>query len=230
MALQIFVEDKLSEAYTTLAQRALGLTGPVNRRTIQTSYVEVREMTSFDGLFELTERSHRAGRSCIIFVLDCESAVHSPDRQRHLNAFRSAFRELCNHLANSSEHDSLKYVKVAMIVTLRCLEGWLLSDPQAIVDAMRRNRGVNYSPQPTNTENLTPQQACDEIAHHLRQIGRQLGRRDLQRTRANSVKRFGQQIAQHVNPDRARKYNQSLAYFFEMVRCETSGCDQLPPR
>lgn len=226
MPLQIFVEDELSEAYEALAQRGLGLSTAQNRRELRAARIEIGDLISFAGLLDLTERSHRAGYDCIIFILDQESALNAPERAAQLSAFAAAFEALCQHLNRLPTKDALRRVKVTRIVSQRCLENWLLSDPQAIVDAMRKGRGVNYASRSANTEQLTPAQASEQIAHHIRQVGQQMGRRDLQQTRANSVKRLGKQIAERVDPQRARPFNRSLAYFFEMVQCVTSGCDK----
>lgn len=226
MPLQIFVEDELSEAYEALAQRGLGWSTTPNRRELRASRVEISDLTSFEGLLDLTSRSQQAGFDCVIFVLDQESSLNAPERSAQLSNFAAAFAYLCRHLAQLPARDVLRRVKVTRIVSQRCLESWLLSDPQAIVDAMRKGRGINYSPRGANTEQLTPAQASDGIAHHIRQVGVQMKRRDLQRTRANSVKRLGKQIAERVDPQRAIQFNRSLAYFFEMVQCQTSGCDR----
>lgn len=229
MPLQIFVEDELSEAYEVLAWRGLGRAPTRNRRELKSSRVQIGELISFDGLLDLTSRSVKSGYDCVIFVLDQEVTSTSPDRPVHLANFKNAFVELCNHLSQLSASEPLSRAKVTRIVSQRCLEGWLLSDPQAIVDAMRGGRGVQHTPGGANTEDLAPTQACEQIAHHIRQVGIQLSRRDLQQTRANNVKRLGRQIADKVVPQRARRFNRSLAYFFDMVQCQTGGCDKPCP-
>jgi len=179
MPLQIFVEDALSEAYEALAWRGLGRATTPNRRELKASQVHIGDLTSFDGLLDLTSRSVRAGFDCVIFVLDQEVALDSPDRPAHLADFKTAFVKLCDHLLQLPASDPVGRVKVTRIVSQRCLEGWLLSDPQAIVDAMRRGRGIRYAPGGASTEHLTPAQTCEQIAHHIRQVGHQMSRRDL---------------------------------------------------
>jgi len=107
---------------------------------------------------------------------------------------------------------------------MRCLESWLLSDQQAIIDAMRGVHGVRIGLSPIQTESLTPQEAAERIAHLIRQVGQNLNNRELLRTHASSIKRRGKFIAQKVDLSRARNYNRSLDYFCDIVQCTESGC------
>lgn len=225
MPIQIFVEDELMDAYEILALRALGLpTRPRNRSRVQASRINIEDLTSLDSLLRLTQRAKRAGSDCILFIMDREGP-RSPDRREKLAMFRQAFQGLCNHLTTLREGDPLYGVKVSRIVCLTCLEGWLATDLQAVVDSIRGRRGVNYHPSSQGTENLFPHQASERIAHTIRETGRHLGRQDLHRVSASSIKSRGGSIAEHVSPERARQNNRSLDYFYQMIQGDCNGCD-----
>jgi hypothetical protein len=228
MPLQIFVEDELAEAYEALALRALGLPlAPRNRRAVLAARIDVDDLTTRDGLLDLTRRAMRSGHDTILFILD-EEGPPSSDRPQKLANFRQAFLELCAYLASGREKD-LGKAKVTRIVCKRCLEGWLMADPQAIVDAVRGKHGIDYVPAPQRTEELLPTQALDGIAHVIRETGRRLGRRDLSQISSKNIKSRGASIAGHVVPDRARRYNLSLDYFYGMIDGQRSGCEHPCP-
>jgi len=63
----------------------------------------------------------------------------------------------------------------------------------------------------------------------IQEVGRRLRRQDLRRVNARSVKSRGKSIAERLDPDRARRFNSSLDYFFSMVDCRRSGCDHPQP-
>lgn len=223
MPLQIFVEDQLSEPYEVLACKALGIASP-DRRQVRASQIDPEDLISFDSLLELVRRSQRSRYDCIIFIMDEEAAPQSADRLDKLKVFAVAFQALCDYLDSLPERDPLSSVKVTRIVCQRCLESWLVSDPQAVVDAARGKQGVKFKPTPRNTEHLTPRQASERIAHLINQTGQRMGRQDLQRIGANSIKSRGKSIAENLKPARARRYNRSLDYFYEMILCTQSGC------
>jgi hypothetical protein len=226
MPLQIFVEDQLTDAYERLALRALGLpTTPRNRRQVQASRIEVDELTSRGDLLDLTERSVRSGYDCVLFVMDEEGLPRSPERPAKLASFRRAFQELCDHLSGLRGRDPLQHVKVSRIVCKRCLESWLAADPQAIVDFARGRHGLDYRPALQNTENLLPKEASERIVQIIREVGRRIERRDLATLGSRGAKSLGKEIASHVLPERARSYNYSLAYFYDMAAGHRSGCD-----
>jgi len=225
MPLQIFVEDRLNEAYEVLACKALGL--PVDRRNrqqVRASIVDLDDLTHRDGLLDLVERSQAAGYGCIILIMDQEALPASADRPEKLRQFRDAFRQLCDYLDGLPERHPLKKVNVIRIVCQRCLEGWLAADPQAIVDAVRGVKGVRYSPNRQSTQDLSPHQAADRIAHIICHVGHELQNRDLLRASAGNVKRRGKAIATAMDLQRSRGYNLSLDYFCVMVDCATPGC------
>jgi hypothetical protein len=226
MPLQILVEDRLNEPYEILARKALGL--PVeqtNRREIRASVVQISELTSFEGLLNLVKTSQQAGYDCIIFIVDEEITPASADRPDRLSEFRQAFTQLCDHLNELLPQDPLNQVNVIRIVSKRCLESWLATDPQAIIDAVRGKKGVNFNPPNRNTEDMSPQQASEHIVHIIREVGRQTGKRDLLQTRVRNVKRRGRSIALQLRIEQARRRNRSLAYFFDMVSCQRPGCE-----
>lgn len=225
MPLQIFVEDELADAYEILALRALGLsTRPRDRSRVRASKINIEDLTSLESLLHLTQSAKRAGYDCILFVMDREGPG-SPDRREKLTLFRQAFQGLCDHLATLGDNNPLYGVRVSRIVCLTCLKGWLATDPQAVVDSVRGRRGVDYHPSSQGTVNLFPHQASERIAHTIRETGRHLGRHDLQRLSAGSIKSRGASIAEHIDPNRARRYNRSLNYFYQMVQGDQNGCD-----
>ena len=116
-------------------------------------------------------------------------------------------------------------MKITRIVCQRCLECWLASDPQAIIDAVRGKHGVDLQLTPQTTDNLTPNQAKERIAHIINQTGQKLDRWDLQQIRASNIKSRGKTIAEHISLTQAGRYNGSLKYFFEMLPCVQSGCE-----
>jgi hypothetical protein len=226
MPLQIFVEDRLTDAYEILALRALGLpTARRDRRRVRAVRIDLDELTSRASLFDLAQRSWQSGYDCVLFIMDEEGLPRSPDRPAKLRDFRQAFRELCDHLATLKTNDPLRNLKVTRIVCRRCLEGWLAADPQAIVDSVRGSRGLDYRPDAQKTDDLLPHQALDRIAQIIREAGKRLGRHDLARLSSGSIKSRGASIAEHVQPERARRHNASLKYFLDMVDGSRSGCE-----
>lgn len=229
MPLQIFVEDELVDAYEILARKALGLPASrSNRREVRAGRIDPEELTSRDSLLDLAGRAHAAGYDTILFILDQEGPK-SPHRAEKLAAFKRAFRELCDHLANLRDDDPLCRVKVVRIVCQRCLEGWLAADPVAIVEAFSGPKKTNYTPAPQRTENLFPEQASARIAHIGQELGSRLGKDHLKRLDPRSIKTRGKDIALSMEPTRAKPYNASLAYFFEMIDGHRSGCDHPCP-
>jgi len=228
MPLQILVEDRLNEAYEILARKALGLSAP-NRRQVRAGVVQINELTSLEGLLSLVTTSHQAGYDCIVFIVDEEITPASADRPDRLREFKKAFRQLCDHFDKLPPHNPLNQVNVIRIISKRCLESWLATDPQAVIDAVRGKRGVNYSPPNRNTENMSPQQAAQHIVHIIREIGRKTGKKDLLRASVKNVKRRSKAIAQYLRPNYARRFNRSLAYFFDMVHCQEMGCEHPCP-
>jgi hypothetical protein len=228
MPLQIFVEDEFAETYEVLALRALGLpAAPRNRQAVLAVKIDVDNLTTLDGLLDLTRRAIRSKHDTILFILD-EEGPSALGRPKKLASFRQAFLELCAYLASGREK-ALSNAKVSRIVCKRCLEGWLMTDPQAVVDAVRGEHGIDYSPTPRKTEELLPAQALEGIAHVIRETGRRLGRRDLSQISSKVIKSRGPSFAKHVVPARARHYNSSLAYFYDMIDGHRSGCEHPCP-
>ena len=222
---QLFVEDELSEAYEILAARALGFDHTrrqQRRQRVRAARLDLCEFTSRDGLLDSVERACRAGSRCILFILDEEDYSESPDRSDKLAAFRQAFTQLCQHLESLPDSHNLKRVKVTCIISKSCLECWLLADPQAIVTAVRGPS--SYTPPARNTEHHSPRQARDKIAHIVNEVHRR--NRKQKRISGRSAKTMGAKIAPHITPDRARRRNFSLAYFYDMISCEQSGCER----
>lgn len=230
MRLQIFVEDEKVEAYRVLASKALGL--PVTVRSheavIRVIKIKIEELASLDGLLDLTQRAVRGGSDTILFIMDQEGP-RSVDRPVKLEAFRRAFQQLCRNLAQRPDGDPLRGVNVIRIICKRCLESWLASDLQAVVEFARGRHGLDYRPTAGRTENLSPEQAMDRIAQTIREVGRRTGSRHHASLTSQAAKSLGKDIALHVVPDRARRNNASLAYFFDMVQGRRNGCDQPCP-
>lgn len=218
MPVQIFVEDRYTDAYEILARRGRG------DHQVRASRIDPEDLTSFENLLDLVQRSARARFDCILFLMD-EEGPDSPERPAKLASFRQAFQELCDHLQNLPPNDPLRRVNVARIVCRRCQEAWLAADPQAVVDAFRGAKGVDFRPASRQTDGLTPRQAGEAIVHIAREVGRRTGRSSLKTFDTRDVKARGKDIATHLDPARARAFNSSLAYFFDMVAGRRSGCD-----
>jgi hypothetical protein len=229
MPLQIFVEDQLNEAYEVLARKALRMPDQTNRSKVKASIVGINDFTTMKSLLDLTQRSVAAGYLCIMFIMDQESLPESGDRPQKLADFKSSFNQLCQYLSGLPTDNPLRQARVIRIVCLRCLESWLVSDPQAVIDAVRGVHGVNFRVEPRQTESLPPHVAAENIARLIQRVGTQLNKRDLQQTRASSIKRRGKSIAQRINLDSARQYNSSLNYFCDMVQCNDNGCQRPCP-
>ena len=205
--IQIFVEDKLCEAYRSLATKALGSSA----LSVHVARVTLNELTSFKDLLDLARRSQRSGCQQVIFALDHEGSGAAPERADARHHFREAFQALCNHIACLSDEDPLKQLRLVRVEVHSCLEAWLLSDPQAIVEAF--SGPADYRPYVGRTEALSPREARDGIAHIVRQIGGRKGDRRLARMSGSAVKSEGAKIAEHLDLDRARRNNRSLDYF-----------------
>jgi hypothetical protein len=223
---QLFVEDKLTDPYEILAARALGVpTGrAARRRRVRAARLGVNEFTHKDSLLDTVQRAFDAGSRCVFFILDEEDYNVSPDRPGHLAEFRAAFDALCHHLEALPPHEPLKQVKVTRVVSKTCLECWLLADPHAIVVAV--GGPSSYRPSTRNTEHHNPRQAREQMAHIVQQVGNRTGKQRLARTSSRSVKTMGVKIAPHIVPDQARRRNFSLAYFYDMITCQQSGCER----
>lgn len=218
MPVQIFVEDRYTDAYEILARRGRG------DHQVRASRIDPEDLTSFENLLDLVQRSARARFDCILFLMD-EEGPDSPERPAKLASFRQAFQELCDHLRNLPAHDPLRRVRVTRVVCRRCQEGWLAADPQAVLEAFRGPKGVDWQPPTRRTEELTPRQAAEAIVQIAREVGRRTGRSSLRTFDTRDVKARGKDIAAHLDPARARAFNSSLAYFFDMVDGRRSGCD-----
>ncbi|HJX27640.1 MAG TPA: hypothetical protein VJ885_06975 [Thermoanaerobaculia bacterium] len=218
MPVQIFVEDRYTDTYEILARRVRG------DHQVRASRIDPEDLTSFENLLDLVQRSARARFDCVLFIMD-EEGPDSPERPAKLASFRQAFQELCGHLLSLPPNDFLRRVRVTRVVCRRCQEGWLAADPQAVVDAFRGPKGVDWRPPVHRTDELTPRQASEAIVHIARAVGRRIERSSLRTFDSRDVKARGKDIAAHLDPARARAFNSSLAYFLDMVDGRRSGCD-----
>ncbi|MBE7551881.1 MAG: hypothetical protein HS126_12500 [Anaerolineales bacterium] len=224
---QIFVEDELNEAYEILAARSLGVDYQrrnQRRRYVQAARLDITEFTSLTNLLDLVTRANRAGSQCVLFIMDEEDYNESPDRSDKLVAFQEAFQQVCAHLANLPDNDILKRVRVTGMICKTCLECWLLAHPQAIVTAV--NGPGSYTPSARDTVAHNPRQAREQIAHIVREAGKRTKNQKLVRITGHSVKSLGTKVAAFVEPQEARQRNFSLAYFYDMITCEQSGCER----
>ena len=221
--IQIFVEDKLCEAYRSLATKALGSSA----LSVHVARATLDELTSFEDLLDLAQRSRSNGCQQVIFALDHEGHDAKQERVIARRRFQEAFQQLCNYVARLPASDPLKQLRLVRVEVRSCLEAWLLSDPQAIVSAFGLS---NYRPKARQTEHLSPRQARKQIASIMREVGKRKGdRRRLARMRGSAVKSKGAKIAEHLDLDRARRNNRSLDYFCEMVAQQGDGCRQPCP-
>jgi len=92
--IQIFVEDKLCEAYRSLATKALGSSAP----SIHVARATLDELTSFEDLLDLAQRSRSNGCQQVIFALDHEGHDAAQARVKA----RRRFRRLSNSCAITS--------------------------------------------------------------------------------------------------------------------------------
>lgn len=224
--IQIFVEDELNEAYQILAASTIG--APLShsrnggRSRIRVAKMTLNELTSFESLLDLAQRSQRSGYQQVVFAMDHEGPGADPGRIEARRHFREAFQELCDYIEQLPADDPLKQLRLVRVEVHSCLEAWLLSDPLAIVDAF--GGPSNYRPTARRTENLTPRQARDGIAHIVREVGRRTGKRRLARMRGRAIKSLGTRIAPNIKLGRARHYNASLDYFCDMIENDRDGC------
>ena len=221
--IQIFVEDKLCDAYRILAIKALG----ASALSVHVARATLNELTSFGDLLDLARRAQRSGCQQVVFALDHEGHDAKQERVDARRHFQETFQQLCDHVARLPASDPLKQLKLVRVEVRSCLEAWLLSDPQAIVSAFGLS---NYRPKARQTEHLSPRQARKQIASIMREVGKRKGdRRRLARMRGSAVKSKGAKIAEHLDLDRARRNNRSLDYFCEMVAQQGDGCRQPCP-
>ncbi len=230
-SIHIFVEDKLCEAYEVLADKALALSAHhaagSGKHRIRAFRVTLDELTSDEHLLDLARRSQRSGCQQVIFALDHEGSGAAPERADARHRFREAFQALCNHIACLSDEDPLKQLRLVRVEVHSCLEAWLLSDPQAIVEAF--SGPADYRPDVGRTEALSPCQARDEIVHIVREIGKRKGNQRSKRMSGHAIKSHGAKIAKCLDLHRARQHNGSLDYFCEMVAQQGDGCRQPCP-
>jgi len=221
--IQIFVEDKLCDAYRILAIKALG----ASALSVHVARATLNELTSFGDLLDLARRAQRSGCQQVVFALDHEGHDAKQERVDARRRFQETFQQLCDHVARLPASDPLKQLRLVRVEVRSCLEAWLLSDPQAIVEAF--SGPADYRPYVGRTEALSPREARDGIAHIVRQIGKRKGNRRLARMSGSAVKSEGAKIAEHLDLDRARRNNRSLDYFCEMVAQQGDGCRQPCP-
>ena len=225
--IQIFVEDELNEPYEILAGKAIG--APIRRsrvsgeNRIRAARVTLDELTDFESLLDLAQRSLRSGYQQVVFAMDHEGPDADQGRIEARRRFREAFQRLCEHIESLPPHHPLKQLSLVRVEVSSCLEAWLLSDPQAIVETFGPS---DYRPDTHQTEHLTPRQACEKIAHIVREIGRRRGDRRLARIGGNAVKSLGTKIAPSLDLSRARRNNRSLDYFCDMIENVRDGCQQ----
>lgn len=221
--IQIFVEDKLCDAYRILAIKALG----ASALSVHVARATLNELTSFGDLLDLARRAQRSGCQQVVFALDHEGHDAKQERVDARRRFQETFQQLCDHVARLPASDPLRQLRLVRVEVRSCLEAWLLSDPQAIVQAF--SGPADYRPDVRQTEALSPREARDGIAHIVRQIGGRKGNRRLARMSGSAVKSEGAKIAEHLDLDRARRNNRSLDYFCEMVAQQGDGCRQPCP-
>ncbi|MBO9368286.1 MAG: hypothetical protein J7555_05985 [Chloroflexi bacterium] len=225
--IQIFVEDQLNEAYEILTAKAIGASGRRSRMSgenrIRAARVTLDELTDFESLLDLAQRSLRSGYQQVVFAMDHEGPEADQGRVEARLRFREAFQRLCEYIENLQSDHPLRQLRLVRVEVRSCLEAWLLSDPQAIVETFGPS---DYRPDTHQTEHLTPRQAREEIAHILREIGRRKGNRRLAKMGGHAVKSLGTRIAPSFDLARARRNNRSLDYFCDMIENARDGCQQ----
>jgi len=225
--IRIFVEDERKEAYEILAAKAIGAHVHRSRvsgtNRIRAARVTLDELTRFESLLDLAQRSQRSGYQQVVFAMDHEGPGADEGRVEALRLFCKAFQQLCKYIEKLPSNDPLKQLRLVRVEVRSCLEAWLLSDPQAIVEKFGPS---GYRPDTHQTEHLTPRQARDEIAHILREIGRRNNNRRMARMGGHAIKSLGTKIASGIDLSRARRNNRSLDYFCDMIENDRDGCQQ----
>jgi len=148
--IQIFVEDKLCDAYRILAIKALG----ASALSVHVARATLNELTSFGDLLDLARRAQRSGCQQVVFALDHEGHDAKQERVDARRRFQETFQQLCDHVARLPASDPLKQLRLVRVEVRSCLEAWLLSDPQAIVQAF--SGPADYRPDVRQTEALSP--------------------------------------------------------------------------
>ena len=148
--IQIFVEDKLCDAYRILAIKALG----ASALSVHVARATLNELTSFGDLLDLARRAQRSGCQQVVFALDHEGHDAAQARVDARRRFQETFQQLCNHVARLPASDPLRQLRLVRVEVRSCLEAWLLSDPQAIVQAF--SGPADYRPDVRQTEALSP--------------------------------------------------------------------------
>jgi|GEM_PF-1558865 len=225
--IQIFVEDELNEAYEILTAKAIGVSRRRSRvsgeNRIRAARVTLDELTDFESLLDLAQRSLRSGYQQVVFAMDHEGPEAEQGRVEARRRFREAFQCLCEYIENLPSDHPLRQLRLVRVEVRSCLEAWLLSDPQALVETFGPS---DYRPDIHQTEHLTPRQAREEIAHIVKEIGRRKGNRRLAHMGGHAVKSLGTRIAPSIDLSRARRNNRSLDYFCDMVENIRDGCQQ----
>lgn len=219
MQLRLYVEDRYFQAYEILATKWHKTEqGQCEVNLVRAVHLRLDKMR--DEMRKYVVRARNDGFNCVIFVLDQE-APH--ERSILINDIRAAFERLCQELPGTQ---GLQDVRVGLVIIRSCLECWVLTETQTIVRfACRRGMHVNYNPrQRGDTELLSPKEAANEITHILREVAKRAGKHHLKRIKYE--KSAVPDVVQQMNElPRAAGRNRSLAYFFDMVTCQRSGCD-----
>lgn len=216
----ILVEDELCEAYKSLATKAMGANSI--KASVRVATVKLNDLIDFESLIDLTRRSQRSGSQLVVFAMDHEGPAASSERVRARERFSEAFQKLCDHMRRLPSDDPLKGMNIVRIEIHSCLEAWLLSDPQAIVAAF--HGPSNYHPNCRRTEDLTPREARDQIAHIVQEVASHRGNGRLRKIGGHAVKSLGSKIAPYIDLTRARGNNASLDYFCDILENNRNGC------
>lgn len=226
-SIMVFVEDTLNEAYEILVRKAMGLPLNLNPRVrIRVARVTQDELTDYDSLLDLTQRALRSGVQQVVFCMDHEGPGADDGRVKARRQFKEAFQQLCDYIETLPDNHLLKRVHLVRVEVHSCLEAWLLSDPRAIA---RAAGDYSYIPPATQTHQLPPLRARQNIAHIINEVGKRRSKRHLRRISASAVRSWGRRIALEMDIVDARRRNFSLDYFCAMIERNQDGCKQTFP-
>ena len=215
MKIQIYAEDTHCEAFAVLAEKAIRQAVPDASPIVSAVRRGAREMQR--EMSALVRGAHQDGFSRVIFVLDRESEW-SRERPALIVDICRAFDRLCRELPSAQE---LAGVKVVLVIANRCLESWLLTDVDGLIEYARGKRGLHRFTGSSFRSGRT-----DEIDRPVRRIDALFAQVaiDIQSGPKRCEKSKLKQMAHFVDPQRGQNNNRSFAYFLEMVTSDRDGC------
>jgi len=216
MKIQIYAEDTHNEAFAVLAEKAIRQAVPDASPVVSAVRRGAREMQR--EMLALVRGAYRDGFSKVIFVVDRESEW-SRERPALIADICRVFDGLCRELPAYPE---LAGVKVALVIANRCLESWLLTDVDGLMDYARGKRGSHRFTGSSFRSGRT--EDVDGPVQRINALFAEVAR-DTQSRPKRCEKSKLKAMAHFVDPEHGRGNNRSFAYFLEMVTSQQDGCD-----